>query len=34
MTEKPPNDPVLTRFRAAVTKIYGDWVERFVLFGA
>ena len=31
---KPPNDPVLTRFRAAVTEIYGDRVERVVLFGS
>ena len=34
MTEKPLNDPVLTRFRAAVTEIYGDRVERVVLFGS
>jgi predicted nucleotidyltransferase len=34
MTEKPPNDPVLTRFRAAVTEIYGERVERVVLFGS
>jgi predicted nucleotidyltransferase len=32
--EKPPNDPVLTRFRAAVTQIYGDRVERIVLYGS
>ncbi len=32
MTEKPLNDPILTRFRAAVTEIYGDRVERVVLF--
>ena len=28
------NYPVLTRFRAAVTEIYGDRVERVVLFGS
>ena len=28
MTQKPPNDPVLTRFRAAVSEIYGERVER------
>ena len=34
MTEKPLNDPVLARFRAAVTEIYGDRVERVILFGS
>jgi len=34
MTEKPLNDPVVTRFRAAMTEIYGDRVERVVLFGS
>lgn len=34
MTEKPQRDPVLTRFRAAVTEIYGDRIERVVLFGS
>lgn len=34
MTEQPPNDPVLTRFRAAVTEIYGERIERVVLFGS
>jgi uncharacterized protein len=34
MTEKPPHDPVLMRFRSAVTEIYGDRVERVVLFGS
>jgi predicted nucleotidyltransferase len=34
MTEKPADDPVLTRFRAAVTEIYGERVERVVLFGS
>ena len=34
MTEKPSNDPVLTRFRAAVIEIYGERAERVVLFGS
>ncbi len=34
MTEKPQNDPVLTRFRAAMTEIYGERVERMVLYGS
>jgi uncharacterized protein len=34
MTQLPPNDPVLKKFRAAVTEIYGDRVERVVLFGS
>jgi uncharacterized protein len=34
MTQKPPSDPVLTRFSCAVTEIYGDRVERVVLFGS
>jgi uncharacterized protein len=34
MAEKPQNDPVLTRFRAAVAEIYGDRAERVVLFGS
>lgn len=34
MTEKPQNDPVLKRFRAAVTEIYGDRLECVVLFGS
>jgi uncharacterized protein len=29
-----PCDPVLTRFRAALGKIYGDRIERVVLFGS
>jgi predicted nucleotidyltransferase len=28
------NDPILTRFRAALTEIYGDRIERVVLFGS
>ena len=34
MTEKPPNDPVLTRFRGALTEIYGARVEKVVLYGS
>ena len=34
MTEKSQNDPVLKRFCAAVSEIYGDQVERVVLFGS
>ena len=34
MTEKPQNDPVLKRFRAAVNEIYGERVERVVLYGS
>ncbi|HYZ20561.1 MAG TPA: nucleotidyltransferase domain-containing protein [Rhodopila sp.] len=34
MTEKPQNDPVLTHFRAAVTEIYGERLERVVLYGS
>jgi predicted nucleotidyltransferase len=34
MTNKPQNDPALKRFRAAVSEIYGDRVERVVLFGS
>jgi predicted nucleotidyltransferase len=28
------NDPILTRFRAALTEIYGDRIERVILFGS
>ena len=31
---QPSNDPVLVRFRAAVVEIYGDRLERVVLFGS
>jgi uncharacterized protein len=34
MMQMSPPDPVLTRFRAAVTEIYGDRVERLVLYGS
>ncbi|HEX3430245.1 MAG TPA: nucleotidyltransferase domain-containing protein [Rhizomicrobium sp.] len=30
----PPTDPVLQRFRMAIDRIYGDRVERVVLFGS
>ena len=34
MMERSPNDLVLTRFRGAVTEIYGERVERVVLYGS
>ena len=34
MATKTPNDPILRRFRAAVNEIYGNRVERVVLFGS
>lgn len=34
MTKPPQNGGALTRFRAAVTEIYGDRIERVVLFGS
>jgi uncharacterized protein len=34
MATKTPDDPLLKRFRAAVTEIYGDRVARVVLFGS
>ncbi len=34
MAKNPPEDPILQRFRAAVTEIYGDRLERVVLFGS
>ena len=34
MLAKPQDDPVLRRFRAAVQEIYGDRVERIVLYGS
>src|ERR1700719_5104901 len=34
MIAKPQDNPVLKRFRATVTEIYGDCVERVVLFGS
>jgi predicted nucleotidyltransferase len=29
-----PNDPILTRFRAALDEMYGNQLERVVLFGS
>jgi uncharacterized protein len=34
MSAKPEDDPVLTRFRTAVLKIYGNRVQRMVLYGS
>ena len=34
MAPTTPNDPILERFRTAVTEIYGDRLERVVLFGS
>jgi predicted nucleotidyltransferase len=34
MTAKPTDDPILQRFKAALTEIYGDQIERVVLFGS
>src|SRR5271155_5584077 len=34
MSEKPQNTPILKRFRAAVAEVYGDRLERVVLYGS
>ena len=34
MPASPAADPVLTRFRAALDRLYGDRIERVVLFGS
>jgi uncharacterized protein len=35
MTDQPPqNNPILTRFRGALTEVYGDRLERVVLYGS
>jgi uncharacterized protein len=34
MTNRPQDDPVLKRFRAALSAIYGDRLARVVLFGS
>ena len=35
VTDQPPqNNPILTRFRAALAEVYGDRLERVVLFGS
>jgi predicted nucleotidyltransferase len=34
MTAKPSDDPVLARFRVALTEAYGERAERVVLYGS
>jgi predicted nucleotidyltransferase len=34
MASKAPSDPILERFRASLREIYGDRLERAVLFGS
>lgn len=34
MMARPDRDPVLGRFRAALERLYGDQIERVVLFGS
>jgi predicted nucleotidyltransferase len=34
MLRQPADDPILKRFRAALDRIYGDRIERIVLFGS
>ncbi len=34
MIDEPQNEPVLKRFRAAVAEVYGDRLERVVLYGS
>jgi predicted nucleotidyltransferase len=34
MATMAPNDPILKRFRAAIAEIYGDRLERVVLYGS
>ena len=34
MSAKPADDPILKRFRAALDRIYGERLERVVLFGS
>lgn len=34
MMARPDRDPVLRRFRAALDRLYGDQIERVVLFGS
>ena len=35
MTDQPPqNNPILTRFREALAEVYGERLERVVLFGS
>ena len=34
MIKQPQNNPILQRFRASLTEMYGDRLERVVLFGS
>ncbi len=34
MTEQPQNNPILKRFRDALNEMYGDRLERVVLYGS
>lgn len=34
MTDQPQNNPILKRFRAALNEMYGDRLERVVLYGS
>jgi predicted nucleotidyltransferase len=34
MTARPTDDPILQRFKAALDEIYGDQIDRVVLFGS
>ncbi len=34
MTARPADDPILRRFRAALDEIYGERIDRVVLFGS
>jgi uncharacterized protein len=34
MSQRPADDPVLKRFRAALDALYGERIERVVLFGS
>ncbi len=34
MTARPADDPILKRFRAALDELYGERIERVVLFGS
>lgn len=34
MSDNPAEDPILTRFRATLAEVYGDRLERVVLYGS
>ena len=34
VTERPADDPILKRFKAALDQIYGERIDRVVLFGS